>query len=78
MCLLKKPRIPCQNYLLQSETELMMKNDDNLRCIIDTVYGTIFECESWIKNRAILRNLTKHKPIICNTIRWAGKVDILS
>ena len=78
VCLLKKPCNLCQNHLLQSETELMMKNDDNLRYIIDTAHGTILECKSMIKNRAVLRNLTKRKLIIYNATRQTGKVDMLS
>ena len=66
------------NYLLQSETELMIKNDKNLCYIIDTVHGTMLECKSRIKNRAVLYNLAKYKPIICNATHWTGKVDMLS
>ena len=74
----KKPHNPCQNHLLQSEIELMMKNDENLCYIIDTTYGTMLECKSRIKNRAVLCNLTKQKLIICNIACWIGKVDMLS
>ena len=56
----------------------MMKNDENLCYIIDTTYGTMLECKSRIKNRAVLCNLTKCKPIIYNATYWTGKVDMLS
>ena len=78
MQLLKKPHNPYQNHLLQSEIGLMIENDKKLSDIISTVHGTMLEYKSRIKNRAVLRNLTKQKLIISNAICWADKVDILT
>ena len=55
-----------------------MENDENLNHTIDAVHATMLECKSRIKNRAVLRNLTKRKPTMHNATHWPGKVDVLS
>ncbi len=74
----KIPHIGCVSHKVNLEVELMIRMDTELKSCIESVYETMIDCRTKLKNRALLRNLTSLSPIVENKTRWPGKYQMLS
>jgi len=73
-----KPHIGCVSHKLNLEVALMVQNDRSLQNTIEGVHRVMKEAKTKLKSAAVLRNLTKLRPILYNKTRWSGKHDMLA
>jgi len=73
-----KPHIGCVSHKLNLEVTFMVQNDTSLRNTINSVHCTMKAAKTKLKSAAILRNLTKLRPILHNKTRWSSKYDMIA
>eukprot|EP00171_Calliarthron_tuberculosum_P003916 IDg3916t1 len=75
--ILKIPLVNCTSHLLNLQVEAMVQHDTSLKDCVQSVHETMSDCRSRLRNRAMLRNLTRLVPVIENGTRWSGKYLML-
>lgn len=75
--LLQVPHVGCMSHKLNLEVKAMVKRHHLLRSTIDSVQQTMSDCKRRLRNRAILRNLTRFTPVLMNETRWSGIYTML-
>lgn len=71
------PLVNCTSHLLNLQVEAMVQSDSELKDCVESVHDTMSDCRSRLRNRAMLRNLTRLVPVIENGTRWSGKYLML-
>jgi len=66
------------SHKLNLEVALMVQNDRSLQNTIEGVHRVMKAAKPKLKSAAVLRNLTKLRPILYNKTRWSGKHDMLA
>ena len=76
--LLGIPHVACKSHCLNLEVNHMCDDVNDLKNCIESVHETMVQCKGKLTNAALLRNISRLKPIIHNKTRWSGKYYMLN
>ena len=71
------PHVGCNTHTLNLEVRYMIERQTDLSTTLTSVHEIMRNVKSKLKNTAVLRKLTKLKPLLSNDTRWSGKVAVV-